>query len=193
MLILVLAALIAAPTHKPAKPPKPPASDDIDLLPKAATPDAKAQRELEEKLALRRTMLTWHQVGGFTTLGALTATAVLGQLDYHDKYGGGGDTGRFHLWHRWVAFSSAAIFAGTATLAVFAPQPIPTEARLDRTTLHKVAMSVASAGMVAQIVLGIVTASAEGTHAQRNYALAHQIVGYTTVVASFAGFGVFTF
>ncbi len=192
MLAILLAALIAAPAHKP-KPQKPQPPPEIDLLPPEAAPDPKAQRELEDKLALRRTMLNWHQVGGFTTLGALTATAILGQLDYLDKYGGGGDTGRYHLWHRWVAFSSAAIFAGTASLAVFAPQPIKTEARLDRTTLHKVAMTIASAGMLTQIILGIVTASAEGTHAQRNYALAHQIVGYTTVAASFAGFGMFTF
>ncbi|HUJ26855.1 MAG TPA: hypothetical protein VLW85_12605 [Myxococcales bacterium] len=177
---------------KPAEPPV----DDFDLLPKEAKPDPAEQArrlELDHKLALRRTMLNYHQLAGFVTLGSLTATAVLGQLDYLDKYGGHGDTGRWHLWHRWVAFTSAGIFAGTASLAVFAPVPIPKQTQLDRTTLHKVAMTVASAGMLTQIVLGIVTASAEGSLAQRNYALAHQIVGYTTVAASFVGFGFFVF
>ena len=177
----------------PTRPAEPPA-DDFELLPKAPAPDLAAQAHLEEKLKLRRTMLNAHQLAGFTTLAALTGTVVLGQLDYLDKYGGHGDTGRFHVWHRWVAFSSAAIFAGTASLAVFAPTPIPKQAQgLDRSTLHKVAMSVASAGMLAQIVLGIVTTSSEGALAQRNYALAHQIVGYTTLAATYTGFGFFTF
>lgn len=186
-------------SSKPAPPPKPdeaPPTDDFDLLPKEARPDPAAQArmlELEEKLALRRTMLNDHQLAGFATLATLTATTVLGQLDYHDKYGGGGDTGRFHLWHRWLGFATAGIFAGTASLAVFAPVPIPKQTQLDRSTLHKVAMTVASAGMVAQIVLGIMSASAEGSLAQRNYVLAHQIVGYTTVVATFTGFGFFVF
>ena len=33
----------------------------------------------------------------------------------------------------------------------------------------------------------------EGQVVQRNYALAHQIIGYTTVAAAFAGFGILTF
>src|SRR6202162_4724788 len=109
---LLLAQRESAP--KPSRPPR----DDFDLLPKEATPDAKAlqrQRELERKLAKRRTMLRFHQIGGFLTVGSLTATAVLGQLEYHDKYGGGGDVGTDHQWHRWVAGASAAIFAGTGS------------------------------------------------------------------------------
>ena len=51
----------------------------------------------------------------------------------------------------------------------------------------------AAAGMVAQIVMGIVTANSEGARTQRNLALAHLIVGYTTVAATFTGFTVLTF
>ena len=173
-----------------------PAPDDFDLLPKEAVPDPATlarHQALEQELALRRRMLNYHQMAGFLTLGSLTATVVLGQLDYLDKYGGRGDVGTYHQWHRWVAFASTAIFAGTASLAVFAPVPIPKEQRLDRTTLHKIAMTIAATGMAAQIVLGIVTASTEGRRAQRDYALAHQIIGYTTLAAAFTGLGVFTF
>jgi hypothetical protein len=187
---LLLAQRESAP--KPSRPPR----DDFDLLPKEATPDAKAlqrQRELERKLAKRRTMLRFHQIGGFLTVGSLTATAVLGQLDYHDKYGGGGDVGTYHQWHRWVAVASTVIFAGTASLALFAPAPIERQARLDTATLHRIAMTIAAAGMATQIVLGIVTASKEGQSAQRDFALAHQIVGYTTLAASLTGFTVLTF
>jgi hypothetical protein len=179
-------------------PPRPPPSprDDFELLPKEAAPDSATlarQRELERQLAKRRTMLKWHQIGGFLTLGGLTATAVLGQLDYLDKYGGHGDVGTYHAWHRWVAAGTTAVFAATASLAIFAPSPLEKPTRLDTATLHKVFMTVAAAGMVTQIVLGIVTASKEGQTSQRDFALAHQIVGYTTLAASYAGFGVLFF
>jgi len=192
---LVLAQRQSAPKPPPRPAEKPP-RDDFELLPKEATPDAAElarQRELERQLARRRTMLRLHQIGGFLTVGSLAATAVLGQLDYLDKYGGGGDVGTYHTWHRWVAAATSAIFAGTASLALFAPAPIEKPARLDTATVHKIAMTVASAGMVAQIVLGIVTASKEGQSAQRDFALAHQIVGYTTLAASLTGFSVLTF
>jgi hypothetical protein len=179
---------------KPKPPPTtPPKSDDVNLLPEEAKPDAAATARLETQLTTRRTMLGWHQVGGFATLGSLTATVVLGQLNYTDKYGGGGDTGKYYQWHRWVAITSATIFAGTAALAVFAPSPIARPARLDTATLHKVSMAVASAGMVTQIILGIVTASKEGQPVQRDFAMAHQIIGYTTLAATATGFAVLTF
>ncbi len=76
---------------------------------------------------------------------------------------------------------------------MFAPVPIEKKARLDTVTLHKIAMTVAAAGIAAQIVLGIVTAGKEGQLVQRDYALAHLIVGYTTLAAAFAGFTVLTF
>jgi len=190
------AQLVLAQRQSSLKPSGKPPRDDFELLPKEATPDAAAiarQRELERQLARRRAMLRYHQIGGFLTVGSLTATAVLGQLDYHDKYGGGGDVGTFHPWHRWVAVASTVIFAGTASLAVFAPAPIDRPVRLDTATVHKIAMTVAAAGIATQIVLGIVTASKEGQTAQRDFALAHQIVGYTTLAASLTGFTVLAF
>src|SRR5229473_1124679 len=107
--------VLAQRQKQPAPKPRP---DDFDLLPPEAAPDPSAlarQRELERKLAQRRTMLRLHQMAGFLTLASLTTTVVLGQLDYLDKYGGRGDTGTFHLWHRWVAIATTGIFAGTAS------------------------------------------------------------------------------
>jgi len=211
MVIFLLAALISpaagealrpqlaqrqkqpAPAQKPGAKPPP---EDFDLLPKEAAPDTAAlarQLELERRLARRRTMLQFHQLAGFLMLASLTTTVVLGQIDYLDKYGGRGDVGTFHLWHRWMGFAATGIFAGTASLSVFAPVPIEKKTRLDTVTLHKIAMTVAAAGMAAQIVLGIVTATKEGQLAQRDYARAHQIVGYATLVAAFTGFTVLTF
>jgi len=169
---------------------------DVDLLPKPSAPSAEEvarERELERQLAKRQKMLLYHQIGGFLTLGSLAATAVLGQLDYNDKYGGGGDLGTYHSWHRWTAVASTVIFAGTAALAVFAPARAEKPAGFDTATVHKIAMTVAAAGMATQIVLGIVAASKEGQYSQRDFAMAHQIIGYTTLAASVAGFTVLTF
>ena len=170
--------------------------EDVDLLPRPAAPDAQAvarQQELEGQLQTRRKMLQLHQVGGLMTLAGLGATVVFGQLNYNDKYGGGGDTGRWYDWHKYSALTSAALFAATGALAVFAPSPLEKPARLDTAMLHKISMGVATAGMVAQIVLGFVTASKGGSVSQRDYALAHQVVGYTTFAATAVGFGVLTF
>ena len=169
---------------------------DVDLLPAPAAPDAAeiARRErLEGELQTRRKMLQLHQLGGMLTLATLGATVVFGELNYIDKYGGGGDTGRWYEWHRWSAFTSAALFAGTGALAVFAPSPLEKPLRLDTAMVHRIAMAVASAGMVTQIVLGVVTASKGGSISQRDFALAHQIVGFTTFGATAVGFGALTF
>src|SRR2546425_10437467 len=101
IVFLLLAAFIAPTAGEVPRPqfvlaqrqsgPKPegkPPRDDFDLLPKAATPSAATlarQRELQRQLAKRRTMLFYHQIGGFLTLGSLTATDMLGQLDHRHK------------------------------------------------------------------------------------------------------------
>jgi hypothetical protein len=173
-----------------------PPSQDIDLLPAPAAPDAAQvarQQTLEHELQTRRKMLQLHQLGGMLTLASLGATVIFGQLNYIDKYGGGGDTGQWYEWHRWTAFTSAALFAGTGALALFAPSPLEKPMRLDTAMVHRIAMGVATAGMVTQIVLGFVTASKGGSVSQRDFALAHQIVGYTTFAATAVGFGVLAF
>ena len=192
-MIALAAALMLSMQGSPAEQPGP---GDVDLLPKPAAPDPEElarQQELEGKLQTRRTMLQYHQIGGMLTLATLGATVVFGQLNYNDKYGGGGDTGRWYDWHKYFAFTSAAIFAGTGALAIFAPSPLPKPARLDTAMLHRISMGVATAGMVTQIVLGFVTAGKNGSVSQRDYALAHQIVGYTTFAATAVGFAVLTF
>ena len=87
-----------------------------------------------------------------------------------------------------AAYGSAGIFAATGLLALLAPSPLDQPTRLSSATVHKTCMAVATAGMVAQVALGIVAASKEGRLSQRDYALAHQIIGYTTAVATAGGF-----
>jgi hypothetical protein len=189
-------ALLEQPPPQAAQQEVPPRGDDFELLPPEKPPDAAAvarQAELTHELARRRQMLRLHQLGGFATLATMTATVVIGQLNYNDKYGGGGDTGRYRLTHQVLAYTTAGVFTGTGVLALFAPSPFEKPLRFDTATLHKTAMLVATTGMVAQVVLGILTARHEGSVSQRDFALAHQIVGYTTLAATAAGFGVLFF
>ena len=165
---------------------------DIELLPPAAAPDPAAQARQDE-LFRRRRLLQAHQLGGMLTLASLGATVIFGELNYLDKYGGRGDTGRWYEWHRVSAVASSAIFAGTAALALLAPAPPQKRSGTDTVTLHKAAMATAALGMATQIVLGVVTASKEGSISQRSFAQAHQIVGIGTFVATAAGFGILFF
>ncbi len=187
----------------PPAPPTPPEGraapapdQDFDLLAPQKAPDEAAKERdlmLMQQLRLRRTMLQLHQLGGYATMATVTAAVVLGQINYLDKYGGGGDTGRWIVPHAIAAFTAAGVFTATGLLAVLAPSPLEKPLRVDTATLHKIAMAVAAAGMAAQVVLGPITASKEGQLSQRDFALAHQIIGYTTLVATYAGFLVLTF
>jgi hypothetical protein len=169
---------------------------DFDLLAPQKAPDEATRVkdvELMHDLGRRRTMLQLHQLGGYATMATMTAAVVLGQVNYLDKYGGGGDTGRWITPHAIAAFTAAGVFTATGLLALLAPSPLDKPARVDTVTLHRVAMAVAAAGLAAQVVLGPITASKEGQVSQRDFALAHQIIGYTTLVATYTGFLVLTF
>ncbi|MFL5454943.1 MAG: hypothetical protein ACJ78X_00935 [Myxococcales bacterium] len=186
------------PASKPETQPSQakPSDDDFNLLAPEKKPDAAAlatQARIQSETRRRRTMLQLHQIGGFATLATMTATVVLGQLNYMDKYGGGGDFGTYKTAHSISAYTTAAVFTATGLLAFLAPNPFEKPLRVDTTTMHKASMIVATAGMATQIILGIATAGKEGTVAQRDLALAHQIVGYTTLVATYTGFLVLTF
>jgi hypothetical protein len=193
----------AAPSTPKAAPPAATGADEIDLLPPEKPPDAAElarQKEINDKIRRRRTMLELHQLAGFATLASLTVAVTLGQLDYLDKYAGGGDSGRWITPHAVASYTAAGIFTGTALLAVLAPNPTEKPFRLDTATLHKAAMTIAALGYASQIVLGILAARSEGAQAspatrlrQRDFALAHQIIGYTTFAAAAGGFLVLTF
>lgn len=198
---LLLSLLLATPgvqaQEKPAAAP-PPATpaNDFDLLPpeKVADPAERAREEqLQRALDRRRTLLQLHQGLGFATVAAVGAAVVIGQLNYNDKYGGLGDTGKYNTAHKIAGYGAFGIFTATGLFALLAPSPFDKPLRFDTGTLHKASMAVATAGMVAQVALGIFTRGKEGTLAQRDLALAHQIVGYTTLVATTTGFFIFAF
>ena len=180
----------AAPSPAAAAAPAPPPdlSLDFDLLARpspAAAPDAAA---LEARVKERRWKLRLHQGLGLATWTALAATVVVGQLDFDDRFRGGGDTGRYHRAHKLLAYSSAGLFAGTAALALLAPEPYAKRTgRLDGALVHKIAMGTAAVGMVIQVALGLASRHAAGTVRERSLASVHQAVGYATLGAMTVG------
>ncbi|WP_257462474.1 hypothetical protein [Archangium lipolyticum] len=168
---------------------------DFDLLDSSASAEAPRAVDpaLERAIAQRRTMLTLHQGAGIAMAATLTATIVVGQLNLNDRYRGGGDTGRYKGWHTGLVIGSSALFAGTGLLGLLSPTPFKKELRLDTITLHKVFMSLATAGMLSQVVLGLVTAQHEGKLSQVDLVTAHQVIGYATLGAVGAGMLMLTF
>ena len=174
----------AKPGKDDAAPPPP---LDFDLLPPETKASATVDLKLEKDVRRRRGMLTLHQGLGIATWTALAATVTLGQLNFDDRFRGGGDTGRWRGAHRTLAYGSTALFAGTGLLALLAPEPYEKRARLDTATLHKVSMGVATAGIATQIVLGIAARRSGGKLGERDLASAHQLTGYATLGAMTVG------
>jgi hypothetical protein len=188
--LLVICCTIA--TLARANPsPKPAPSLDFDLFGARPKADAARLKELDDKVKTRRAMLKWHQGLGFATLGVLAATLVIGQLHYVDRYAGGDDTGNYRAAHLGLGVSSTLLFATTGALALFAPNPYPKPIKADAALLHKISMGLATAGMVAQLILGPVAGSREGKLDQRGVALAHLVTGYSTF--AFMATGVFAY
>lgn len=148
--------------------------------PAEALADARRQAAFSRKVRLRRRLLLAHQAFGFITLGLLAATLVLGTLNYVDKFGGGDDNGRYYNLHLGFASAASATFATTGVLALAAPNPYPKPIRLDPALLHKVSMALAAACMAAELVLGPLSASRDGSLDQRSIALAHLTIGFAS-------------
>ncbi len=170
------------------QPQQKPGSLDFDLL---GAPPKRAQVD-EGALRLRRTMLTWHQGVGLGMFALQLATTVVGQLNYDDKFGGD-NTGKYVQPHAILAYSTLAAFAAAGTLALLAPKPFERKEGFDRVSLHKWSMLVATAGMVAQGVLGVWTQSREGYLNQQGIGTAHLVVGYVTLAAVATGVGALVF
>jgi hypothetical protein len=175
-----------APAASAAQPGDP--ALDFELLEPAA-PAPAVDLALERAVSRRRTMLSLHQGLGLGMAGGLVATTVVGQLNFNDRYRGGGADGSWKTLHRGLAVGTSALFATVAVMGVLAPEPYPKPLRFDTVLMHKIFMSLAAAGMVTQVVLGLITASSaqEGQVSQVRFATAHQVAGYSTLGFTTAG------
>jgi hypothetical protein len=183
---LLLALLFALPHAATAQEPLP---SDIDLLgkppPAPVVDEAAVQR--------RRLLLNLHQGAGIGMFTIALANTVVGQLNYSDRFANGPSTGRYQLAHQITGYATVGAFAATGLLAAFAPNPLPHGRGFDRVTLHKLSMMTAAAGMAAETVLGIWTASREGYLNQHDFAAAHLVIGYLTFAALSFGVGAIVF
>jgi hypothetical protein len=205
--LLALLAALAVPASSladepPAPPPKPdlsapappPPSLDFDLLGPDAAPVPAADPGFQRRVERRRLMLKVHQGMGIATWTALAATSIVGQLQFDDRFRGGGDTGKWRTPHKALVITSSTLFATSGLLALLAPEPYQKRPlRLDTATVHKVSMAVATAGMLAQIALGVAARGKAGSLQERDLATAHQVVGYTTLGAMTIGAGALFF
>ena len=180
-----------APPPAPASPPRAaPGSLDFDLL---GASTATAPPLIDSSVHTRRLMLQLHQGLGIAMLAATLGTVVFGQFNYSDRFQGG-SSGKFETVHAVFAYTSFTMFVGTGALAIFAPSPLERNSiGLDRITLHRIGMYGAALGMIAQIVLGIVTTQHEGYSAQQGLAEAHLGVGYATAGLMALGVGSLVF
>jgi hypothetical protein len=131
----------------------------------------------------RRHRLETHQLLGLGTWAFMAAGCIIGQLNYNDLYGGGSGRGSYMMPHRLLVYSTAGLFTATGIYALLAPQPYKKPLKFDTGLLHRVAAIGATAGMVAEVVLGFVTArtadSGNGSGLKR-MAQIHDLVGWTT-------------
>ncbi len=160
---------------------------DFDLLPQSQ-PTASAATDVEKRIKRRRTMLQVHQGFGIATAALMAGTVITGQLNYSDRFGGGGSSGRFELLHDGLEAATTVSFATAGLLALLAPVPFDREKEgVDTVTVHKWSMLVATIGMASEIPLGIYTVSREGYVNQGTMALTHLVVGYVTAAALATG------
>ncbi len=179
------AALVVALAADP-----PPSDLDFDLLGKAKPPPQTAE---DERMKKRRAYLQAHQRVGLAILGLETATVVVGQLNYNDKFGTA-NTGRYVLPHKALADTTFGVFAVGGTLALLAPRPKDKPDRgWDRVRVHKIFMALATIGMVAQAYYGIQTRNREGYLDQQQIGRTHLVIGYGTLAATGVAVGALVF
>ena len=100
--------------------------DLLDTAPQANDPIAQANAERIERLGkVRRRILLTHQMLGFVALASLTATVVVGHLNYYDRYVSADFSNRYQTAHMGLATATTALFGTTAILALAAPNPYP--------------------------------------------------------------------
>lgn len=127
----------------------------------------------EKEIFLRRNLLTAHQIGGFITLAAMTATAVTGQQMLN---------GRDDLGDRKRLLVSTTIitYFTTAALSMITPPPMLRRPQWSSISWHKALATLHFTGMIVTPILG---SQIKDDYDRRHL---HQWAGYATL-ATFAG------
>ncbi len=145
--------------------------------------DSLTPKERKSELELRRTMLTWHQIGGFTTEALMIASVYFGQklID--------GDRSA-NKWHQPLVTALIGTYSLTGLLAILSPPPlIRRDDEVSTTTIHKLLAWVHFTGMF------LTPLFAQFIHRNDYNGIArfHQVSGYITLTALTASLITVTF
>ncbi len=128
-------------------------------------------RERMGEIKLRRTMLTAHQIGGFTTLALMLTADYFGQLTI-DGDRRAGDI------HQTIITATIISYAATGLLAILSPPPLIRRDEGGTIAIHKALAWIHVLGMIITPILG----STIRHHRLFNMDQAHfhQLAGYLT-------------
>ena len=142
----------------------------------------------KSELGLRRTMLSIHQIGGFTTLGLMLATCYYGQ-----KIIDGGVNGRRDYEKTKYLFVNLTISSYTLTglLSILSPPPLIRRDEVSTTSIHKTLAWFHVAGMIITPILANAIVSQRQFHMDKAHV--HQVAGYLTTAIFASAMIVITF
>jgi len=140
--------------------------------------------ERAKELGVRRTMLSLHQIGGFTSLGLMLVTAYFGQRVIDDTR-----SRSLRNDHQTFVAATIATYSATGVLAILSPPPLIRRDEVSTTTIHKTLAWVHAIGMIVTPILG----SMIGRRTDAQKAHIHQIAGYFTTATYAASMITVTF
>jgi hypothetical protein len=184
---LALPGPVPSTAPAPAQSDKPAGLDFQFFEPDAAgapgADSAAKSATISDLSKIRRHRLETHQFLGLTTWAFMAAGCIIGQLNYNDLYGGGSGRGSYMMPHRLLVYSTAGLFTATGIYALLAPQPYKKPLKFDTGLVHRIAAIGATAGMVAEVALGFITArTADSGNPSgiKSMAKVHDAIGWTT-------------
>jgi hypothetical protein len=136
----------------------------------------------EKEMSLRRAMLTVHQIGGFTTLAVMIATATYGQLTLNGYHSLGST-------HMALADVTIGAYFFTAAMSLLSPPPMVRRKEWNSVSIHKGLAIIHFTGMILTPLLADGVAMKErgsgssGLKIDHDKALIHQVSGYITTAA----------
>jgi hypothetical protein len=139
----------------------------------------------KHELDVRRTMLTMHQIGGFTTLASMIATVYFGQ-----KFLDTGDRNALDMHETFIPIT-VGLYSATALLSVLSPPPLIRRDEVSTTSIHKLLAWVHVAGMIITPILGAAIGRRNASFEQK--ARVHQVAGYITTGVFAASMIIITF
>jgi hypothetical protein len=143
------------------------------------TPEAR-----KHELAIRRTMLGMHQIGGFATLASMIATVYFGQ-----KYLDTGERSARNM-HGTLIPITIGLYSATALLSVLSPPPMIRRDEMSTTWIHKTLAWVHVAGMILTPILGAMINRRGASYYEQ--ARVHQVSAYVTTAVFTASMVVIT-